>query len=98
MSRWPAVPSPSSGSPSFLNLGATRFEYAPKHRFRYAGGVFTGRLTNLVEVLTDDDITGVGSADSHPGLVRTIVENHLRPAIVGADPLKPIDFGNSATA
>ena len=63
-----------------------RFEYARERRFRYAGGVCTGRVTSLVLVKTDEDLVGTGSVYSHPDLVRTIVEDHLGPALVGRDP------------
>lgn len=63
------------------------FEYEASRRFRYAGGVCTGRLTSLVKVSTDEGLTGLGSVYSHPDLVRAIIEGHLRPALEGADPL-----------
>ncbi len=63
------------------------FEYAPEARFRYAGGVCTGRVTSLVQVQTDEGITGLGSVYSHPDLVRAIIEDHLRPILVGEDAL-----------
>ena len=65
-----------------------RFEYAPERRFRYAGGVCTGRVTSLVRVRTDEGLVGLGSVYSHPDLVRTVVEGQLRPALVGEDPLE----------
>lgn len=65
-----------------------RFEYPPDGRFRYAGGVCTGRVTSLIRVHTDSDLVGLGSVYSHPDLVRLIVEGHLRPALVGEDPSK----------
>ena len=65
-----------------------RFEYPPDGRFRYAGGVCTGRVTSLIRVHTDSDLVGLGSVYSYPDLVRLIVEGHLRPALVGEDPSK----------
>ncbi len=62
------------------------FEYPPDRRFRYAGGVCTGRLTSLVKVYTDAGLIGLGSVYSHPGLVREIIEGHLRPMLVDEDP------------
>ncbi len=64
------------------------FAYPAKRRFRYAGGVCTGRLTSLVKVHTDAGLVGLGSVYSHPGLVRTIIEDHLRPELIGEDPLQ----------
>ena len=63
-----------------------RFEYSPDRRFRYAGGLCTGRLTTLIRVRTDSSLVGIGSVYSHPDLVRTIVRGQLRPALVGEDP------------
>ena len=64
------------------------FAYRPDRRFRYARGICTGRLTSLIKVYTDEDLVGLGSVYSHPDLVRTIVEGHLAPTLVGRDPLK----------
>lgn len=55
-------------------------------RFAYSGGRLTGRLTTLVRVVTDDGATGLGAAYSHPMLVRTIIEHHLAPMLIGEDP------------
>jgi D-galactarolactone cycloisomerase len=63
-----------------------RFVYPEGGGFSYAGGTCTGRLTSLVRVDTECGKTGWGSAYSHPGLVRSIVEGHLRPVLLGADP------------
>jgi L-alanine-DL-glutamate epimerase-like enolase superfamily enzyme len=65
-----------------------RFEYPPERRFRYAGGVCTGRLTSLVKVHSDEGLVGIGSVYSHPDLVRTIIEDQLRPALVGENALE----------
>lgn len=62
------------------------FEYPADKRFNYAGGTCTGRLTTLVKVYTDTDIVGMGSVYSHPGLVRSIIEDQLRPLLIGEDP------------
>lgn len=63
-----------------------RYEYPRGKGFRYAGGVATGRLTSLVRVLTDEGIVGVGSAYSHPDMVRAVVEGNLRDILVGDNP------------
>ena len=65
-----------------------RFEYPSAQRFRYAGGVCTGRLTSLVKVYTDDGIVGLGSVYSHPDLARGVIEGHLRSLLIGEDPLQ----------
>ncbi len=64
-----------------------QFAYPVDRRFRYAGGVCTGRLTSLVKVRTDEGLEGLGSVYSHPDLTRAIIEGHLRPALVGEDAL-----------
>ena len=64
------------------------YTYPPSDRFRYAGGVATGRLTSLVRVSTDQGLVGVGSAYSHPDLVRTIIEGNLCDLLLGHDPLQ----------
>lgn len=61
-------------------------DYPPERRFRYAGGMCTGRLTSLVLVHTDTGKIGVGSAYSHPGLVQMIVEGQLAAPLRGEDP------------
>jgi L-alanine-DL-glutamate epimerase-like enolase superfamily enzyme len=67
------------------------YEYPGRNGFAYAGGVCTGRLTSLVRVRADADgggpeIEGIGSAYSHPNVVRSIVEGNLRDLLVGEDP------------
>jgi D-galactarolactone cycloisomerase len=63
------------------------FEYPERQGFRYAGGVVTSRVTTLVRVITDSGMTGLGAAYSHPELVRTIIEGHFKPHLLGKDPL-----------
>jgi D-galactarolactone cycloisomerase len=71
------------GDIEVINL---RFGYPPGGGFRYAGGVCTGRVTSLVRVRTECGKVGWGSVYSHPELVRVIVEGHLKPMLLGADP------------
>jgi D-galactarolactone cycloisomerase len=61
------------------------FEY-PGEGFLCAEGRTKARLTSLVLVTCDDGLTGVGSAYTHPDLMRVIVEQHLAPFLIGADP------------
>ena len=70
---------------SVVNL---RYEYPPGGGFRYAGGVATGRLTSLVRVRTDEGLEGIGSAYSHPDMVRCVVEGNLRDILIGDDPVE----------
>ena len=64
------------------------FSYPGSRGFRYAGGVATGRVTSLVHVFTDEKIVGLGAGYSHPELLRTIIEGHLKPHLLGKDPQK----------
>ena len=69
-----------------IELINLRFTYPPGHEVKAACGVVTGRITSLVRVTTDNGMTGLGAAYSHPDLVRIIVENHLKPFLLGHDP------------
>lgn len=62
------------------------YEYLPAHRFAYAGGTCTGRLTSLILVHTDTGHVGLGSAYSHPGLITVIIKGQLEPLLRGHDP------------
>lgn len=62
-----------------------RFEY-PGAGFLCAEGHTNARLTSLVLVGCDDGLVGIGSAYTHPDLLRVIVEQHLAPFLIGADP------------
>ena len=55
-------------------------------RTSYAGGQLPGRLTSLVRVTASDGTVGWGSAYSHPELVRIVIEDHLKPLLLGDDP------------
>lgn len=62
-----------------------RFAYPPGEGFHYAGGCCTARVSTLVRIFTDTPPVGLGSVYSHPDLVRTIIEDQLRPLLVGED-------------
>ena len=68
-----------------LNL---RAEYPPELRFRYSGGICTGRITSLVRVSTEGGLVGWGTVYSHPKLIRVILEEHLKPFLLGEDALE----------
>jgi len=68
-----------------LNL---RADYPHEFRFRYSGGVCTGRVTSLVRVTTEDGMVGWGTTYSYPKLVQIILEDHLKPFLLGEDPLE----------
>jgi D-galactarolactone cycloisomerase len=63
-----------------------RFEYPEGRGFDFAGGYCSARVSTLVRVFTDSDHVGLGSVYSHPDLVRTIIEDQLKPMLVGEDP------------
>lgn len=63
-----------------------RYDYPAGLDMACAEGVMGSRLSSVVVVSTDAGLTGVGSAYSHPDLVRLIVERHLGPHLVGEDP------------
>ena len=69
-----------------------RFAYPNARGFAYAGGMATGRLTSLVRVTTTAGVVGIGAAYSHPDLVRIVVEEHLRPHLLGKDPREVEDL------
>ena len=50
------------------------FEYPLRRGFESSGGITTSRVTSLVLVHTDQGKTGIGSAYSHPALVRVVVD------------------------
>ena len=62
------------------------YEIPSEIRMAYAGGSITGRLTTLVQVETNNRLLGLGSAYSHPELLRIVIEGHLRPLLLGEDP------------
>lgn len=69
-----------------VEVTTLHFAYPPGEGFCYAGGVATGRLTSLVRVRTEDGREGLGSVYSHPTLVRVVIEQQLRPFLLGRDP------------
>ena len=64
------------------------FPITDNMRFAYSGGHLTGRLTTLVRVTTNHGIIGIGAAYGHPMLIRTIIEHHLAPMLIGEDPVE----------
>lgn len=62
-----------------------RFEYPPGQEFDFAGGRCNGRLSSLVRIYTDTDHVGLGSVYSHPEIVRMVVEQQLKPLLLGED-------------
>jgi L-alanine-DL-glutamate epimerase-like enolase superfamily enzyme len=64
------------------------FSYPNRKGFRYAGGLVTGRVTSLIRITTDSGLEGLGAAYSYPDLVRIIIEKHIKPHLLGSDPLE----------
>jgi len=64
------------------------FSYPDRRGFRYAGGLVTSRVTSLIRITTDSGLEGLGAAYSYPDLVRIIIEKHLKPHLLGSDPLE----------
>jgi D-galactarolactone cycloisomerase len=65
-----------------------RMDYATGEGFECAEGPCTSRVTSLVLVTTDNGLVGLGSVYSHPEVTRVIIEEHLKPLLVGEDVLK----------
>jgi len=68
-----------------------RFEYPEDLRFCYSGGVCTGRLTSLVRVTVENGLAGWGTVYSYPRLVKIIIEEHLKPFLIGQN-ISSIDY------
>jgi L-alanine-DL-glutamate epimerase-like enolase superfamily enzyme len=64
------------------------YRYPDDAVYRCAEGHMGARLTSIVQVRCSGGVTGVGSAYSHPGIVRLVVEDHLAPFLVGRDPTR----------
>jgi L-alanine-DL-glutamate epimerase-like enolase superfamily enzyme len=62
------------------------YRYPDDEVHRCAEGDMGARTTSLVFVRCSGGVTGVGSAYSHPGIVRLVVEDHLGPFLIGRDP------------
>src|SRR3954470_14625483 len=50
------------------------------------GWLYTTRNTVLVEIATDDGITGWGECYGPSAVARAVVETQLKPRIIGRDP------------
>src|SRR5512136_2207374 len=60
-------------------------------RFAFSQGWVRHRSATLVEVLTDQGVTGWGEAFAQglepPQIAATVIESALKPLVLGADPL-----------
>ena len=71
-----------------LEVLTLHYAYPEEERIRCAEGAIDMRCSSLVRLRTDEGREGIGSAYSHPDIVRTVVEGHLAPFLVGTDPLE----------
>ena len=70
-----------------VDIRAIPLSYRCDPPYGSAGGMQASRGGLLVEVETDDGITGIGEAGVGGGSTRHVIENQLRPMLVGEDPL-----------
>ena len=56
-------------------------------------GVRNMRSTTLIQVDTNEGITGLGSCSGNGGLIEVIIGKILKPLIVGKDPTQIDDVG-----
>ena len=70
---------------SSVEVTNLRYDYNEADRFTCAEGTTGSRVTSIVRVGTDTGLTGIGSAYSHPDLVRLVIEGHLAPLLIGCD-------------
>jgi D-galactarolactone cycloisomerase len=70
---------------SSIEVTNLRYDYDEADRFTCAEGTTGSRVTSIVRVSTDSGLSGVGSAYSHPDLVRLVVMGHLAPLLFGCD-------------
>jgi D-galactarolactone cycloisomerase len=63
------------------------YTYPSTEGYDYAGGHVTSRTTSLITVTTESGLSGIGSAYSHPDLVKVIVDGHLARHLRGENAL-----------
>ncbi len=70
-----------------VDIRAIPLSYRCNPPYGSAGGMQTRRGALLVEVETDAGITGIGEAGVGGGSTRHVLEQQLRPMLIGEDPL-----------
>jgi D-galactarolactone cycloisomerase len=70
-----------------VDIRAIPLSYRCEPPYGSAGGMQASRGGLLVEVETDDGITGIGEAGVGGGSTRNVIEQQLRPMLLGEDPL-----------
>jgi L-alanine-DL-glutamate epimerase-like enolase superfamily enzyme len=70
-----------------VDIRAIPLSYRCDPPYGSAGGMQASRGGLLVEVETDGGITGIGEAGVGGGSTRNVIEQQLRPMLLGEDPL-----------
>ena len=70
-----------------VDIRAIPLSYRCDPPYGSAGGMQASRGGLLVEIETDDGITGIGEAGVGGGSTRHVIEQQLRPMLLGEDPL-----------
>ena len=70
-----------------IDIRAIPLSYRCDPPYGSAGGMQSSRGGLLVEIETDDGITGIGEAGVGGGSTRHVIENQLRLMLIGEDPL-----------
>jgi L-alanine-DL-glutamate epimerase-like enolase superfamily enzyme len=70
-----------------VDIRAIPLSYRCDPPYGSAGGMQASRGALLVEVETDDGITGIGEAGVGGGSARHVIEHQLCPMLIGEDPL-----------
>ena len=70
-----------------VDIRAIPLSYRCEPPYGSAGGMQASRGGLLVEVETDDGITGIGEAGVGGGSTHNVIEQQLRPMLLGEDPL-----------
>src|SRR5258706_5790575 len=78
-----------------IDVHNLHYRYPDDEVHRCAEGHMGSRLTTLVVITCSDGTTGIGSAYTHPGVARLIIEGHLAPFMIGRDPARIDELWNT---
>ncbi|HZU91858.1 MAG TPA: mandelate racemase/muconate lactonizing enzyme family protein, partial [Stellaceae bacterium] len=70
-----------------VDIRTTALSYRCEPPYGSAGGMQARRGALLVEIETDERITGIGEAGVGGGATATVIEKALKPMLIGEDPL-----------
>jgi L-alanine-DL-glutamate epimerase-like enolase superfamily enzyme len=70
-----------------VDIRATALSYRCEPSYGSAGGMQARRGALLVEIETDERITGIGEAGVGGGATQVVIEKALKPMLIGEDPL-----------